>query len=296
MTAAPRGIDRTKSTSNGRRARYWVPLVALTTLPSGAPMSASCWMAPRWVWNCLPGSRVTVCRRPFESDSCTRSPWRNGPDPGAALTPSLRSGGEARCSMAIWPARSRSPLQLLDEVSSGDDSGRAAVGVQHEVLARGGGADPVEQRVPIEVLGQRQAVLERAGDGGDRRPRAALGWDGADARLVHDRGRAVAGVHEDEPAGVRPPGPLEGLGDGEPGRHEHPRTQQPVDGQPRHPVDDLGDLHRVAGGEPEVAGDGGGEQTAGQPDRAPVDEEPDHEDDHRDRPPAPGRDLRRAKR
>jgi hypothetical protein len=69
MTAAPRGIDSTKSTSSGRSARYCVPLVDDTTLPSGAPINSSCSIAPRWVWNCLPAVSVTVCNRPFGSES-----------------------------------------------------------------------------------------------------------------------------------------------------------------------------------------------------------------------------------
>src|SRR3954469_18489640 len=36
-------------------------------------------MAPRWVWNCLPGSRTTVCSRPFGSVNCTRSPTAKAP-------------------------------------------------------------------------------------------------------------------------------------------------------------------------------------------------------------------------
>ena len=56
--------------------------VAVTTTPSDRPSRSSCATAPRWVWNALPGSSTTVCSRPFGSDSWTRSPMRNGPDPG----------------------------------------------------------------------------------------------------------------------------------------------------------------------------------------------------------------------
>src|SRR3954447_25189160 len=79
MTCAPRGIDSTKSASSGRNARYPVLAVEKSTEPSGAPIRSSCAIAPRWVWNCLPGSRTTVCSRPLGSVSCTRSPTANAP-------------------------------------------------------------------------------------------------------------------------------------------------------------------------------------------------------------------------
>ena len=79
MTAAPRGIDITKSTSSGRSARYGVPLFEFTIVPSAAPIRSSCAMPPRWVWNSLPGSSTTVYLRPLESVNCTRSPTWNGP-------------------------------------------------------------------------------------------------------------------------------------------------------------------------------------------------------------------------
>src|SRR4051794_33321455 len=41
-------------------------------------------MAPRWVWNCRPASRTTVCSRPLGSVSCTRSPARKAPGTGSA--------------------------------------------------------------------------------------------------------------------------------------------------------------------------------------------------------------------
>jgi hypothetical protein len=65
MIAAPRGIDMTMSVSSGRSARCSTPTVFCTTEPSGRPMIASCSIAPRWVWNTLPGSRKIVFIRPF---------------------------------------------------------------------------------------------------------------------------------------------------------------------------------------------------------------------------------------
>src|SRR5918998_2297605 len=46
-------------------------------------MRSSCAIAPRWVWNCLPGSRTTVCSRPLGSVSCTRSPATKAPATGS---------------------------------------------------------------------------------------------------------------------------------------------------------------------------------------------------------------------
>src|SRR3954447_1917013 len=101
MTCAPRGMERTKSARSGRNARYPVLAVEKTTDPSGAPMRSSWAIAPRWVWNCLPGSRTTVCSRPLGSVSCTRSPTTNAPATGSRAGPSSSRAASVRGSCCV---------------------------------------------------------------------------------------------------------------------------------------------------------------------------------------------------
>src|SRR3954453_15945461 len=101
MTCAPRGMERTKAASSGRNARYPVLAVEKTTDPSGAPIRSSWAIAPRWVWNCLPGSRTTVCSRPLGSVSCTRSPATNAPATGSRAGPSSSGAASVRGSCCV---------------------------------------------------------------------------------------------------------------------------------------------------------------------------------------------------
>src|SRR3954466_4149122 len=101
MTCAPRGMERTKSASSGRNARYPVLAVECTTDPSGAPIRSSWAIAPRWVWNCLPGSRTTVCSRPLGWVSCTRSPPTNAPATGSRPGPSSSRAASVRGSCCV---------------------------------------------------------------------------------------------------------------------------------------------------------------------------------------------------
>ena len=69
---------RSRPAAGAARGRSRPPVVVIM-VPSGPPISSSCWIDPLWVWNSLPATRVIVCIRPFGSVSCTRSPTANGP-------------------------------------------------------------------------------------------------------------------------------------------------------------------------------------------------------------------------
>src|SRR3954447_9873635 len=127
MTCAPRGMERTKSARSGRNARYPVLAVEKTTDPSGAPMRSSWAIAPRWVWNCLPGSRTTVCSRPLGSVSCTRSPTTNPPATGSRARPSSSGAASVRgsCCVSTGGQRTGGPTtsrRALSELSVGGPS------------------------------------------------------------------------------------------------------------------------------------------------------------------------------
>src|SRR4051812_40321287 len=74
-------------------------------------MSSSCSIAPRWVWNCLPGCRTTVCSRPLGSVSCTRSPTANAP---GTASPCVVPGGQPTDAggCAPCPPVRRGPSEL----------------------------------------------------------------------------------------------------------------------------------------------------------------------------------------
>src|SRR4051794_28755032 len=74
-------------------------------------MSSSCSIAPRWVWNCLPGCRTTVCSRPLGSVSCTRSPTANAP---GTASPCVVTGGQPTDAggCALCPPVRRGPSEL----------------------------------------------------------------------------------------------------------------------------------------------------------------------------------------
>src|SRR4051794_33385211 len=120
-------------------------------------MRWSCSIAPRCVWNCLPGVSVTVCSRPLGSESCTRCPASNGPDPGALLMtrPFGRPSPDARSF-----AGSLAAFQSGDEVPGGDDADRVAVRVEDEVFRSRGGSHAIEQFLSGEVGRQGQPVLK----------------------------------------------------------------------------------------------------------------------------------------
>src|SRR3954471_8174777 len=90
-------------------------------------MRSSWAIAPRWVWNCLPGSRTTVCSRPLGSVSCTRSPTTNAPATGSRAGPSSSGAASVRGSCCVStggqptevPATSR---RALSELSVGRPS------------------------------------------------------------------------------------------------------------------------------------------------------------------------------
>src|SRR3954453_21403275 len=139
MTCAPRGMDRTKSASSGRKARYPVLAVEWTTEPSAAPMRSSCAIAPRWVWNCLPGSRTTVCSRPLGSVSWTRSPARKPPATGSRAGASGTSAGSGVCGCASTGGQPTEPPSAArrahSELSEGGPSlGRVTTMAQDPAL------------------------------------------------------------------------------------------------------------------------------------------------------------------
>ena len=78
-TAAPRGIDSTKSAYSGRSARYSTPPVLRTTTPSSRADQVVVRDRALVGVEVLPASSVTVCMRPLGSVSWTRSPARSGP-------------------------------------------------------------------------------------------------------------------------------------------------------------------------------------------------------------------------
>src|SRR3954471_4856249 len=90
-------------------------------------MRSSWAIAPRWVWNCLPGSRTTVCSRPLGSVSCTRSPTTNPPATGSRARPSSSGAASVRgsCCVSTGGQRTEVPTtsrRALSELSVGGPS------------------------------------------------------------------------------------------------------------------------------------------------------------------------------
>src|SRR5215217_1223504 len=127
-------MESTKSASSGRSARYPVFAVECTTDPSGAPISSSWLIAPRWVWNSLPGVSTTVWCRPLGSVSCTRSPTRKAPSIGSAGSaptsagagsPATTTGSTATSAstspgVGVWSAGCCCCTSTCDEGTDGD--------------------------------------------------------------------------------------------------------------------------------------------------------------------------------
>ena len=181
-----------------------------------------------------------MCSRPFGSVSCTRSPARNGPDPGAAFTPVIRHRVVAQ------------RRQGCGKVGGGQDAGRRAVLVHDEVLHAGVARTAASRSSPSSPRGSTSPASSGRRHRAERHPRSPLGGNRVDPRLVDDRGGTVAGVDEHEPARAALPHPAQRLGDRQVRRHEQPGPQQRLEFDARHRGHDLGELQRLPGAEPQV--------------------------------------------
>ena len=212
-----------------------MPEVELTTLPSGAPISSSCSIAPRWVWNCLPRLEGDGVQPALGVGELHPLALPNGPDP--ALLTQL-----APCSCA-------------GEVGGRDDAGRRAVVGDDQVLVRR------RARACGRAAPGRRARAGRTSPGSsgratsaDLRPRPALGRHRADPRLVDDRARPVGGVDAGPrrgrgPSQARRSASATDMSDGtsRPGRSS-PATRR----RGRQPGEQLGDAQRLGGADPQV--------------------------------------------
>src|SRR5665647_1459402 len=128
-TAAPLGMESTKSASSGRSAREATPPVLTTTEPSGPPIRSSWRKYPLCVWKVAPGASVMVCNRPRGSVSCTRSPGRSGPRLAAA--PVGEPVSSSGISGVVTVPESRSAGEHPGDIEVPEQPGHDAVGPEH---------------------------------------------------------------------------------------------------------------------------------------------------------------------
>ena len=119
-----------------------------------------------------------MCSRPLGSVSCTRSPARNGPDPGAALTLIDRCAASSCAKAAARSAVARMPAGAPSRI---DDEVLAAPGSLRTASSRSSPDSPRGRTSPASS----GRATSRSGTHGRR-----SGGDGVDPRLVDDRGRA----------------------------------------------------------------------------------------------------------
>src|SRR5690625_294625 len=197
MTAAPRGIDSTKSSYPGRIAWYSTPAVLRTVTPAGRPSRSSCSIHPWWVWNWSPGTRTIVWSRPRGSVSCTLSPGTKGPrrtrvPVGAVPWEVVFIATTLVVADAARAVREGSVVEQLVEELLEVDEAHERVHVEHEAVRR---LRPVRQGFE-EV---RRGDVLRCADPGSQGAHVLVRQRGAVGRL---RGAAV-----DEPE--RQAGPVE---------------------------------------------------------------------------------------